>query len=427
MSAIQGKSTEWKKWLFCAATAGLFLTICTKSSFLYPLNDWVDANIYFTMGKAMMNGRVLYRDIYDHKGPLLYLIHGLASLISYRTFFGVYLIEIVAFTAFLRAGWKLMELLCGRTAVWGVPVLAALILTSNSFCHGDSAEELCLPLMMWSLYVSVRYMKEEYPAPMGYGTLFVNGVLAGCILWIKYTMLGFHFAWMMMIFFSCLLRRDFKRSIVSCLVFLGGMFATAVPWLIYFGVNGALGDLWRGYVYDNIFLYGDSDPVSAFAVIKSMVKNVLDAFLANWKYSPFIVGGVLWFLISRKQKALEKWNLAAIIVFTTLGICWGVVQWQPYYALVFSLFASFGVAALLLLLVRLRIPLKTEGRRRSVALTAMLAVGVVFCYLTGNYTDQIGRDKDTLVQYQFASIVKETENATLLNYGFLDGGFYTAC
>lgn len=420
----QKKTGTGKMLLFCGITAALLLTICTKSSFLYPLNDWVDANIYFTMGKGMMRGRVLYRDIYDHKGPLLYFIHGIASLISYRSFFGVYLIEIISFTAFLAGVWKLGELYCKKQTIWMIPVMGALILASDSFCHGDSAEELCLPLLMWSLYVSVRYFKEEYPEPMGYGTLFANGILAGCILWIKYTMLGFHFAWMMMIFVSCILRRDYKRSIVSCFVFLGGMLATAVPWLIYFGVNGALWDLWKGYVYDNVFLYGNSNPAGVFQVIKSLVKNVLDAFVANWKFSPFIVGGMLWFWGSGKQSLLEKVNLLALAVFTALGVCWGVVQWQPYYALVFSVFSVFGAVALLQALQRVW-PGKREASGMSFAV--LLAAGMIFCYLTGNYTEQIGTDRESLVQYQFAAYVEETENASILNYGFLDGGFYTAC
>lgn len=33
--------------------------------------------------------------------------------------------------------------------------------------------------------------------------------------------------------------------------------------------------------------------------------------------------------------------------------------------------------------------------------------------------------KEDLVQYQFAEIINQKPNATLLNYGFLDGGFYT--
>ena len=34
----------------------LTLLICSKNSPLYPYNDWVDGNAFFTMGKGMFNG-----------------------------------------------------------------------------------------------------------------------------------------------------------------------------------------------------------------------------------------------------------------------------------------------------------------------------------------------------------------------------------
>ena len=37
-----------------------------------------------------------------------------------------------------------------------------------------------------------------------------------------------------------------------------------------------------------------------------------------------------------------------------------------------------------------------------------------------------GTEKERLPQFVFAEEIKKTENATLLNYGFLDSGFYTA-
>ena len=45
--------------------ACLLMFFCTKSSPLYIINDWYDANAYFTMGKGMMNGAVPYRDLFD--------------------------------------------------------------------------------------------------------------------------------------------------------------------------------------------------------------------------------------------------------------------------------------------------------------------------------------------------------------------------
>ena len=38
----------------------------------------------------------------------------------------------------------------------------------------------------------------------------------------------------------------------------------------------------------------------------------------------------------------------------------------------------------------------------------------------------LGTPKESMPQYQFAEVIRQEEDATLLNYGFLDGGFYTA-
>lgn len=77
------------------------LMITSKNSFLYPLNDWVDANAFFTVGKGMMNGVVPYKDIFEQKGILLYLIYGIGYLISHKTFHGVFIIEVIFFAIFL--------------------------------------------------------------------------------------------------------------------------------------------------------------------------------------------------------------------------------------------------------------------------------------------------------------------------------------
>ena len=87
--------------LYCLFVSFCFLTICTKSSFLYPLNNGSDIQCFFTVGKGMMHGLVPYRDLVEQKGPLLYFLYGLASLVSSRSFFGVYLLEILSYTFFL--------------------------------------------------------------------------------------------------------------------------------------------------------------------------------------------------------------------------------------------------------------------------------------------------------------------------------------
>ena len=85
----------------CAALAALMLLFASQCSPLYPINLWDDANCLLTVGRVMQRGGVLYRDIYEQKGPLLYLIHALAACISDTSFWGVYVLEIPALTAAL--------------------------------------------------------------------------------------------------------------------------------------------------------------------------------------------------------------------------------------------------------------------------------------------------------------------------------------
>ena len=76
--------------LFLLLAAFLVLLFASRSSFLYPFNDWNDANSYFSVGKALFNGKMPYRDVFDQKGMYLYFLYGLAYLVSHTTFLGVF-------------------------------------------------------------------------------------------------------------------------------------------------------------------------------------------------------------------------------------------------------------------------------------------------------------------------------------------------
>ena len=178
-----------KVFWFCMIAAAAVLAIGTKSSFLYPLNDWVDANCFYTMGKAMVNGKVLYRDLYEQKGPLLYMIHALGYLISPGSFTGVYLIESVCGGLFLYSAHRILKPYCGWASIAVLPILGALVYSAPSLSHGDSAEEFGVPMYALCLMVSFLALRER--KPVSRAGCFLAGTMGACVLWIKYTMVGF--------------------------------------------------------------------------------------------------------------------------------------------------------------------------------------------------------------------------------------------
>ncbi len=155
---------ENRKYLIIIFYATVSLLLCSKSSPLYHFNDWVDANSFFTVGKSMFHGMTPYKDIFEQKGPMLYLIHGLGYLISNTTFYGVFVFEAGAFAITLVFAYKLLKLFFNENiALLGVFALPILILGAKYFAQGDSAEEYLLCAQMVSLYYILKYFKEDYP------------------------------------------------------------------------------------------------------------------------------------------------------------------------------------------------------------------------------------------------------------------------
>ena len=394
------KNAQRAAWL--AGIAAVALVLCSKSSPLYTLNDWMDANIFFTMGKSMFSGRVLYRDVFDHKGPVLYLLYGLAACLHRTSFIGVLVLEIVAFTLFLHFGLRTADVLCRRSLhpAWAA-LPAAAIAASRAFSHGGSAEELLLPFLAAALYGAVKTLDDARPMPLR--TVVLHGLLAGCALWLKYTVLGFYLIWVVLLAVVYLRRRWAAQLGRSVAAYLGGMALATLPWVVYFGVTGALGDWFTCYFYDNLFLYkGEGGGLPALA--QHLWWTVRDALPAAVLLTAFL----LWAVLTRRfASAVSVTALAAGLALTSL-----MGGYLVYYGLVLSVFAPLGIA-----------PLATLWGARKNCVLVWLAAGAAWCFAFSPNRALRFRTADEMPQTRFAA---EINGASLLNYGTLDGGFYTA-
>lgn len=433
----RSKNETWIAFFVAMGTAFLMMAICSRTSFLYPFMDGVDQNCFMTVGKGMMNGLVPYRDLFEQKGPLLYFLHGIAWLISHDTWIGVYFLESLFLGIFLWYYWKIWNLYGIRrwSMVW-MPFLAVLVTVAPSFASGDNVEEYCMTLMAISLYDYLRYLKE-YPNNKGAmkpHILLINGTLAGCVLWMKYTMLGFWFVWMATVFFCQMFQKRWKVAFLDCVWFLAGMLGIAtIPWVIYFGIHGAIGDWLYAYFYCNIFAYS-ADSVSVLERIQFTWEVIVDAMENYLGLTVCIVAGYIYLLTvpGKLPHWFSKISLLVLLALTFLGMYGGGVSMSYYYLFAYG-FGGLGMIPLAhgldVLIRRLE---RGKIAARSIALCAMMVTLSVVCVMGGvaykysRNTYCMAYEKEQLPQYQFAQIIQETENASLLNYGFLDGGFYMA-
>lgn len=422
-----------KRWLlpgFCFLAAACFLAVCSRSSFLYPMNDWVDVNIYITMGRSMHAGKLLYTDVYDQKGPLLYYIYYLLTTFA-NCYLAEYVLEVVCYGLFLFFAAQCAALYARRawTPYAVVLTLAAVVPASNVFSLGGSVEELCLFMMMHPLYATLRAIRQKTFLTGRQALLF--GAYAGVILWIKYTMLGFYagLALFIAVWFLQARRYAALGRVIGC--FLAGLAIVSALTVSYFVYHGTLGDLWTAYFYNNIFIYSDAAAESAgsrvFFVLKAGLENTLSFARKNPVMTALVLFGTAGCAVLRgggAKKFVHSGETCALVlplvgvVFFTLFLG----KSYDYYGLPLAVFAPFGAMLALKPAERLRLRPAVAG----VLSTALFAGALAADVRLSQSTELLLKSRDEMTQYQFAEIINQVEEATLLNYGFLDGGFYYA-
>ena len=174
--------------LLCLLAIAL-ITLFSCCSWIYPLQPHDDVNWFMAIGKSMLSGKLLYTDVHDQKGPLLFFIHEWAAALSSKTFIGIYLLEILCCFMFLVFSYKTMRMFAGHgISLITTCIVGILTYTTDFMCYGDTVEELSLPILLYILYKTLRYAKlNELP---NIKESVIIGALMAAIFWTKFTLLA---------------------------------------------------------------------------------------------------------------------------------------------------------------------------------------------------------------------------------------------
>ena len=164
--------------LLCAVVAVVYFFISTDT----PMHDMLvaryrhqrhDSAWFYDCGRAWMNGLTPYVDFADSKGPLLWLLYGIAYLISPHNFFGVYLINTVFFCLTACFAFKTIRLFTesNKPAFW-MSVLMLAVYFTPAIMYDDKSEDIALAFVSIILYLGCRMLyggktsDANYPSPL---------------------------------------------------------------------------------------------------------------------------------------------------------------------------------------------------------------------------------------------------------------------
>ena len=403
--------------IFFVAMAILILLFTSKYSILYPFNDWQDSNSFLTVARSMIDGKIVYKDIIEQKGPILYVIYMIGYIFSVGKISGIFLLEVISLSIVIYYAYKILKLFINtKYDFLFIPVFGVFICTSYSFVHGGSAEEFCLPFLMISLYYFIyHFVKKE----LTYKQLFINGILSMIVALIKFSLLGFWFGFMAIIFFDLILKKQYKKAFISCIVFLSGMFLIGFICIIYFLLNDALND----FVYSYFLINAGSYAKESSNIFIRIVKCFYEGFINLGRNIGFLI--LTPFLIYSIFKIFKesKTRIAIISIFLLLfmGIYIGLRSYK-YYTIPLLIFYIF---VFIFFNIRYKEKIDTIKVNKNI-LIILCVFGIGICsYCFANYRSYILTSQNDYAQFRITNIIKsESDNPTILNYGSLDYGFY---
>lgn len=404
--------------IFCFILSVLGITFVSTCSPIYFTNMYPDTNAYFTVGKSILNGFVPYRDLFDQKGPILYFIYALAALISYKSFIGVYIIEILLFTIFLYYNHKIINLFINNKFTYIIlPIFSALILTSQAFAGGGIPEEIFLSFFSYSIYKLLKNtLNNKF---LSNKELFIHGLLAGTIFMTKFTLVGLYFGFMLFIIIKNIVNKRYKKIFTNSFIFLFGMSIPFILCSIYFIINGAFKDFIDTYFIFNLTAYPNSGENNKLKVLAEQLKYLI-YFAPILEQLIFI--GITYFILHKKIFIKEN-KLATIFLFLFMFIFIfinGKVFF--YYYLPVYVFSIFGFIALFHFF-------ENYYHKISNKVIVLLILSCMIVYipllLTSKNLNHLFLNEKSHPIAVFADIIKKDDkNASVINYGFLDSGIH---
>ncbi len=225
----------------------LILFFTSKCSPLYFFNEWCDPNIYFSIGKGLFHGKVIYKDLFDHKGPLIFFIYGIGSLVSDRSFLGIYFIEGLLLFLNLLFVYKIAKLFLKKDWAFIVPLLYTFLLLCRTK-EGGSADEFITPFITISFYYTLLCCNsKDIETKKICKYLFLQGLMFGLVFFIKLSFVVYLIPLLFIPLYKLILSKRIKDILLIGLSFTGGFLLVALPILTYFLLNSAYNDFIFAY------------------------------------------------------------------------------------------------------------------------------------------------------------------------------------
>lgn len=226
---------------------------------LLPHTPWLqpvpgrDSGVFLYIGQIWLQGEVPYRDVWDHKPPLVFLIDAVGLCISGGSQWGVWIVQWLMLWTACAVSYSLLKQIFDRVAslVATVGWLTGLSLVTEG---GNLTEQYALTFQFAALAMICRVEK----AASNWLPNLCIGLFAALAFLLRQNLIGLWIAFGLVHAAHSYLEKDWKAWGKSIGQMLAGFSIVLVLFVGYFTYQGALGAFWDAAFHYNFVYSGSS-------------------------------------------------------------------------------------------------------------------------------------------------------------------------
>ena len=260
VSQISNKVLYWHVICLFVISTITILILSTSTSFLYSYYEQLDSIVFQQIGKEWLNGVLPYRDIWDLKGPLIFLLNAIGYLLL-GSRYGILIVQVTFFFTSLMLAFTYFR---EKISVLASFVLIICVCCSLSFVYegGNMVEEYLLPLLVcsfimmnkWLNQVRNGYYHHKWQYAFVYGIAFAFSFLTRPTNALP---LCAGVAYISLLLIYKHLWRNLFDNIVA---FIGSFAILVIPFIAYFSLTGTLDDYMSVLNFGFLYLSTSTTP-----------------------------------------------------------------------------------------------------------------------------------------------------------------------
>ena len=273
---------------------------------LYPGNhlppEW-DSAVFLYIGRRMTEGKIPYLDLFDHKGPLLYLIEYLGCLLTPRSYSGVWLFEVAHLFATVFISCKTVRILTKQDTCIYISLLLTYFLCGwKTWQGGNFTEEYALPWISAALYVFIFFFQNK---TFKERHIVILGISFAAVFLLRANMVAIWIAWIPIVIILLLCDRRYQDLWLCILLFTIGVVIILLPTVLIAIQKGCFSAMWRCYIDFN-FSYTNG----VHSTLSSWINFSSSSLLQLW---PGLLAIAVWLCRNPRDK-LQWYNLWFFVV-----------------------------------------------------------------------------------------------------------------